>query len=126
MSLPQLLKFRFVLWCSCPNTILDSFMDIIIISASDYQPQFIIGKTMIPLSINIGKMRESLNNRIEIMIIFSLIVWPSLIDCVHYFCYIGWIVHFIFIYFLSQQNKYKIYKLYVIRFINKFFFVFFI
>jgi len=54
MLLPQLLKFGLIFWRRRPYAILDSLVNIVIISASNNQPNLVIGKIVIPLSIDIS------------------------------------------------------------------------
>jgi len=51
-------------------------------------------------------MWESLDNRVVIMVVFGLEIWPSLIDCVHYFSYVCRVVHDVMVFcYLFEVNK---------------------
>lgn len=62
-------------------------------------------------------MWESLGNGVVIMVVFGLEIWPSLIDCVHYFGYACWVVHDMMVFcYWFEVNKVNILNLVYIYF----------
>lgn len=82
--LPELLKLSLVLRCSCPDSVFDCLMNVVIVCATNYQTDVVLCLCFLSW-VNVFQVRKSLHDGIEIMVVLGLMVWPSFIDGSHNF-----------------------------------------
>lgn len=78
ISLPHLLESLSIFWSSCPNSILNCFMNIIIIRTSYYNAECRFKFFNFQLWVDVFKMWKGLYYRFEIAIVLGFFIRPQI------------------------------------------------